>query len=242
MVEFDPIFFDGVLEFGAAYYPRFSPYFGEAGCVVELEFQGDDGVASETGVDGFSVVVLFGEGVGFVVPSELPIILVALVEDCLFTDVTVIDGEIEHEGAIAVEASTARSVECLDEMLAGGVCDTWGGMPVELVAHDGVGFGLVEFAMKLQIEAVQDVAASCRVGKDDFVVGVLCVGLPGLVPIERRTTVVGIANARLLGRRFLVGTNFQGKFFNLQASVVVDGVEIDDGVVIVFNTVEIVGL
>ena len=96
--------------------------------------------------------------------------------------------------------------------------------------------------MELQLEAVKDVASAVRIGKDDLIVGVLGIGLPGFVPVVGRAVVMGIADAGLFFGRFLVGTYSEYEFFNLEASVVVEGVEIYDGVGVVFDAVEVVGL
>lgn len=115
------VVFNGVLEFRSTYDPLVADDFFKTGGVVELEFQSDSGVAAKIGVNGFGVVILFSERIGFVVPTKLPFIFVALVE-CLDGVVGgVIDGEVEHMGILTGLVGTEWMFLISGDMVVGGV-------------------------------------------------------------------------------------------------------------------------
>ena len=53
---------------------------------------------------------------------------------------------------------------------------------------------------------------------------------------------MSVANAGLFFGWFLVRSNLEDEFFHFQASVVVEGVEVNNGIGVVFDAVEIISL
>ena len=105
------------------------------------------------------------------------------------------------------------------------------------------GLFMVKLLMESEVKSMFDVAATLRVFKDDLVISVLVIGDARLVPGPRRHRPVRKAFVLINDRWHLVFAHGQLQLLHLQASVVVDSVEIGDLTILVIQfPMEIEGL
>ena len=101
----------------------------------------------------------------------------------------------------------------------------------------------VEFLMEFQIQPILDGATAVRVIKDDFVVSVLMIGDPRLVPIPTGSRPVCETLILVEHGGHLVLVDRKHQFLHFQATMVVDGVEIGNlAILVIEHPMEVVGV
>ena len=147
------------------------------------------------------------------VPTEVPIKLIACDSVKYLGVVGIIHSKVEHIGAIAIEIRATSDGEGFNDMVVRAcVIAVRDDRPLVVIACCDV-FLMIEFLMELEVQTVFDVASALWVGKDGVCVGVLSVDSSCFVPEIGGGTVIWVTFVLVLDRGHLVRAYRQYEFF-----------------------------